>query len=56
MDEGPSQAAGIGMRAFQIYPAQPNSLDPIANIHQAYKKWLARGFQPWVSSRRCWAA
>lgn len=47
-----SGAAGL----FQIYPAQPNSLDPIANIHQAYKKWLAGGFRPWASSRGCWAA
>jgi hypothetical protein len=39
-----SGAAGL----FQIYPAQPGSLDPETNAAQAWAKYQARGWQPWV--------
>lgn len=42
-----SGAAGL----FQILGGP---LDPIANVDLAFSMWRVRGWQPWVSSRRCW--
>jgi soluble lytic murein transglycosylase-like protein len=41
--------------ATGLFQILGGSLDPVANVARAYEMYRARGWQPWSTSRSCWA-
>ncbi len=41
--------------ATGLFQILGGSVDPVANVARAYEMYRARGWQPWSTSRGCWA-
>lgn len=52
---GSPTAANDGSTARGLFQVLGGSYDAATNVRQAFGMYSSRGWQPWDSSRRCWA-